>query len=66
MSAVGSGLNALSAISMALLARERTGKGQWLDVNLYATALSMQVTGISALWGCRETGEKPLAYSALL
>lgn len=59
VSAIGSGLNALSAISMALLARERTGKGQWLDVNLYATALSMQVTGISALWGCRETGEKP-------
>ena len=64
VSAVGSGLNALSAISMALLARERTGKGQWLDVNLYATALSMQVTGISALWGCRETGEKPFGRIA--
>ena len=64
VSAVGSALNALSAISMALLARERTGKGQWLDVNLYATALSMQVTGISALWGCRETGEKPFGRIA--
>lgn len=64
VSAIGSGLNALSAISMALLARERTGKGQWLDVNLYATALSMQVTGISALWGCRETGEKPFGRIA--
>ena len=64
VSAVGSGLNALAAISMALLARERTGHGQWLDVNLYATALSMQVTGISALWGCEQTGEKPFGRTA--
>lgn len=64
VSAVGSGLNALAAISMALFARERTGKGEWLDVNLYATALSMQVTGISALWGCRETGETPFGRTA--
>lgn len=64
VSAIGSGLNALSAISMALFARERTGAGQWLDVNLYATALSMQVTGASALWGCAETGEKPFGRIA--
>ena len=64
VSAIGSGLNALSAISMALFARERTGEGQWLDVNLYATALSMQVTGISALWGCKETGEQPFGRIA--
>lgn len=64
VSAVGSGLNALSAISMALFARERTGEGQHLDVNLYATALSMQVTGISALWGCEETQQKPFGRIA--
>ena len=64
VSAVGSGLNAMAAISMALLARERTGEGQWLDVNLYATALSMQVTGIASLWGCRETGDKPFGRTA--
>ncbi len=64
VSAVGSGLNALSAISMALFARERTGEGQHLDVNLYATALSMQVTGISALWGCKETKQKPFGRIA--
>ena len=64
VSALGSGLNALSAISMALFARERTGEGQHLDVNLYATALSMQVTGASALWGCEETGEKPFGRIA--
>ncbi len=64
VSAVGSGLNALAAINMALLARERTGQGQWLDVNLYATALSMQVTGISSLWGCKETGDEPFGRTA--
>lgn len=64
VSAVGSGLNALCAISMALFARERTGEGQHLDVNLYATALSMQVTGISALWGCEETKQKPFGRIA--
>lgn len=64
VSALGSGLNALSAISMALFARERTGEGQHLDVNLYATALSMQVTGASALWGCEETGAKPFGRIA--
>ena len=64
VSAIGSGLNALSGIAMALLARERTGVGQWLDVNLYATAMSMQVTGISSLWGCQETGDTPFGRTA--
>lgn len=64
VSAVGSGLNALAAISMALLARERSGEGQWLDVNLYATALSMQATGIASLWGCKETGDEPFGRTA--
>ena len=64
VSAIGSGLNALSGIAMALLARERTGQGQHLDVNLYATALSMQVTGISSLWGCQETGSTPFGRTA--
>ena len=64
VSAIGSGLNALSGIAMALFARERTGEGQHLDVNLYATALSMQVTGISSLWGCAETGDAPFGRTA--
>ena len=64
VSAIGSGLNALSGIAMALLARERTGQGQWLDVNLYATAMSMQVTGVSSLWGCAETGDTPFGRTA--
>lgn len=64
VSAVGSGLNALSAVSMALLARERTGRGQHLDVNLYATALSMQITGISSRWGSEETGSGEFGRTA--
>lgn len=64
VSAIGSGLNALSGIAMALLARERTGRGQWLDVNLYATAMSMQVTGVSSLWSCAETGDTPFGRTA--
>lgn len=64
VSAIGSGLNALSGIAMALFVRERTGEGQHLDVNLYATALSMQVTGISSLWGCAETGDAPFGRTA--
>lgn len=64
VSALGSSLNALSGIAMSLLARERTGKGQYLDVNLFATALSLQVTGASSLWGCQETGAEPFGRIA--
>ena len=64
VSAIGSGLNALSAVCMALLARERTGSGQYLDVSLFATALSMQVTGISSRWGSEETGAAEFGRTA--
>ena len=64
VSAIGSGLNALSAVSMALFARERTGQGQHIDVNLYATALSMQTTGISSRWGSMETGASEFGRTA--
>lgn len=64
VSALGSALSALSAVSLALLAREKTGEGQQLDVSLYATAVSLQVTGISSLWGCAETGDKPFGRIA--
>ncbi len=64
VSALGSSLNALSSICMALLARERTGEGQYLDVNLYATALSLQATGVSSAWGCEETGDQPFGRTA--
>ncbi len=64
VSAIGSSLNALSSICMALYARERSGVGQHLDVNLYATALSLQATGISSVWGCEETGVQPFGRTS--
>lgn len=64
VSALGSSLNALSAICMSLFARERTSEGQHIDVNLYATALSLQATALSSLWGCEETGDKPFGRIA--
>lgn len=54
VSALGSGLNALAALSMALYSREKTGEGQHIDVSLFATALSLQTTAAATLWGCEE------------
>lgn len=56
VSALGSSLNALSAICMNLFQRERGGQGRHIDVNLYATALSLQTTTVASLWGCQEQG----------
>lgn len=64
VSALGSSLNAVSGILLALLARERTGAGQAVDINLYNTALSLQTTGISSLWGCKATGCQPFGRMA--
>ncbi len=64
VSAIGSALNAAAAISMALLARERTGKGQRIDVSLYNTALSMQIVSLSSIMGCRVTGDTPFGRCA--
>jgi len=59
VSAVGASMNAVSGILLALLARERTGRGQRIDVSLYNTALGMQATAAASLWGCSETGDEP-------
>ena len=59
VSALGSSLNAVAAITMALYAREKTGKGQRLDINLYDTALSLQIVGIASRLGCRQVGGSP-------
>lgn len=49
-------LNAISGILMALYARERTGKGQLVNVDLYSSAINAEITAISSVIGCRETG----------
>ena len=41
---------------MALYARERTGKGQLVNVDLYSSAINAEITAISSVIGCRETG----------
>lgn len=64
VSAIGAGLNAVTAISLALLARERTGQGQRLDISLYNTALSMQIVSAASVLGCRVTGDVPFGRRA--
>lgn len=64
IAALGSSMNAVSGILLALLARERTGEGQAVDINLYNTSLSLQTIGISSLWGCKATGCQPFGRTA--
>ncbi len=56
VAALGSSLNAVNGILLALYARERTGRGQAVNIDLYSTAVNTQITGISSIIGCRETG----------
>lgn len=56
VAALGGSLNATSGILMALYARERTGKGQLVNVDLYSSAINAEITAISSVIGCRETG----------
>lgn len=56
VAALGGSLNAISGILMALYARERTGKGQLVNVDLYSSAINAEITVISSVIGCRETG----------
>ena len=64
VSALGASLNAAMAITTALYCREKTGKGQRIDVSLYKTALSMQTVSIASVLGCRVTQEKPFGRCA--
>ena len=56
VAALGGSLNAISGILMALYARERTGKGQLVNIDLYSSAINAEITAISSVIGCRETG----------
>ncbi|MDM8109134.1 CoA transferase [Phascolarctobacterium faecium] len=56
VAALGGSLNAISGILMALYAREHTGKGQLVNVDLYSSAINAEITAISSVIGCRETG----------
>ena len=39
-----------------IVCRERTGKGQLVNVDLYSSAINAEITAISSVIGCRETG----------
>jgi crotonobetainyl-CoA:carnitine CoA-transferase CaiB-like acyl-CoA transferase len=45
---VVTGFLACSAVQAALLERKRTGRGQWLDVSMFASSLMLQQTAIAA------------------
>lgn len=51
VSGIGGSMNAVTGILLALLARERTGVGQYIDIGLYNSALNFEVTSIAALFG---------------
>lgn len=54
-----SGMNAVQAILAALFMRERTGQGQWIDINLSDGALFMLANVAS---GYLNTGNEPQRY----
>ena len=54
-----SGMNAVQAILAALFMRERTGKGQWLDISLTDSAMFMLANVAS---GHLNTGREALRY----
>ena len=64
VSAIGGSMNAVCGILLALFSRERTGQGQYVDISLYNTALSIEATAASSLWGCKETGAEPFGRIA--
>ena len=64
VAALGGSLNAISGILMALYARERTGKGQLVNVDLYSSAINAEITAISSVIGCRETGMPSFGQTA--
>lgn len=56
---IGTGMMAANAVLLALLARERTGKGQSVEVSLFDTAVTM--TGFAAMQYLT-TGVEPQRY----
>ena len=64
VSALGGAFNGISGILLALLARGRTGKGQYVDISLFNAAISEETTSISSLWGSEEQGVQPFGRVA--
>src|SRR6058998_2704322 len=60
---LASGFNAAFAILAALRARDRTGRGEFIDVSIYDTAVTLMVLGLARFLA---TGEEPVAGETLL
>jgi len=60
---LASGFNAALAILAALRARDRTGRGEFIDISIYDTAITLMVLGLARFLA---TGEEPVAGETLL
>ena len=63
MADLASGFNAAMSVLAALRTRDRTGKGEFIDVSIFDTAVSMMVLNLARYLA---TGEEPVAGEALL
>jgi crotonobetainyl-CoA:carnitine CoA-transferase CaiB-like acyl-CoA transferase len=61
ISDLGAGLVCANAILVAVLARQRTGEGQYIDTSLFDAALALSVWESSELWA---TGRVPRALGS--
>ena len=60
---LASGFNAALAILAALRVRDRTGRGEFIDLSIYDTAVTLMVLGLARYLA---TGEEPVAGETLL
>lgn len=60
---LASGFNAALSILAALRARDRTGRGEFIDVSIFDTAVSLMVLGLARFLA---TGEEPVPGETLL
>jgi len=63
MADLAGGFNAALAILAALRVRDRTGRGEFIDVSIYDTAVTLMVLGLARFLA---TGEEPVAGETLL
>ncbi len=63
MADLASGFNAAMSVLAALRTREKTGKGEFIDVSIFDTAVSLMVLNLARYLA---TGEEPVAGETLL
>jgi len=63
MADLASGFNAAMSVLVALRTRDQTGKGEFIDVSIFDTAVSLMVLNLARFLA---TGEEPVAGETLL